>query len=431
MKLDKKTLKQISMVTNTLGPRGKLMIIDRPDAEAVCTKDGYSVAYKIQDPTHIFKLIRQAAKKQVEECGDSSTSVVLLASEMVKRLNRKDLPKLKNLIGWITSTIDAEKTPVIPEKDLFNIAMIPANSDEEIARPIADAILKNGVEGHYIIEEKFDAGIEYEQLTGYYLSLGMSDPFFANTTAGSCVFNNPVFYIKDQITLSDLALPASQAAQAGKPLVVIGSCSEECIEAMKQNQMKGIGNYVHIDTTYFPQNKKADLILDLQTLSECVTKIDVKRHATLIEFKKTKELSAYIQKLKKSDKNSGEEENQVKERIARFESKICKIKVGSDSVAGLSEKKDHVEDTILSALSALREGYVPGAGYELYRISKELPYKYRQIFSSVWRKVGRIIPDDTIIDSAACIKSQIKNAFEVASLILNSQQDVITVEKKK
>ncbi len=429
MKIDKKTQKQVDLVVGTLGPKGRLVTIDYKNNEAVCTKDGFSVAYKIQDPTHMFKLLRQASKKQVEETGDSSTSVMLLASEMVKRLDRKDLPKLKDLIGWITATIDAEKMPVDVEKDLFNVAMIPANSDREIAEPITEAIKHNGVDGHYIIEEKFDAGIEYEQLTGYYLNLGMSDPFFANTATGSCVFSDPVFFIKDQITLSELSIPASQAAQQHKPLVVIGSCSEECVDAMKQNQLKGIGSYVHIDTTYFPQNKKADLFLDLQTLSSCVTKIDIRRHATLIEFKKTKELSAYIQRLKKSDKNSGEEKNQVKERVARFESKICKIKVGSDSVAGLSEKKDHVEDTILSTLSALREGYVPGAGYELYRISKELPWKYRKIFSSVWRKVGRIIPDDTIIDSAACIKSQIKNAFEVASLILNSQKDYISVEK--
>lgn len=430
MKLDKKTLHQISMVTNTLGPKGKLMTIDYRENEAVCTKDGYSVAYKIQDPTHVFKLLRQASQQQVKDAGDGSTSVMLLASEMVKRLNRKDLPKLKDLIGWINATIDAEKR-TISNEDLFDVAMIPSNSDEEIAKPIAEAIKNNGVDGHYIIEEKFDAGIEYEQLTGYYLNIGMSDPFFANSVNGSCVFNNPVFFIKDQITLSELSIPASQAAQSGKPLVVIGSCSQECVDAMKNNQLKGIGNYCHIDTTYFPQNKKADLILDLQTLSECVTKIDVRRHATLIEFKKTKELSTYVQRLKKSDKTSGEEKNQVKERVARFESKICKIKVGSDSVAGLSEKKDHLEDTILSTLSALREGVVPGAGYELYRISKELPWKYRLIFSSVWRKVGKITPNEKIIDSAAVVKSQIKNAFEVASLILNSQSDVITIEKKK
>lgn len=429
MKIDKLTQKQVDLVVGTLGPKGKLVIIDYPANEAVCTKDGFSVAYKIQNPTHIFKLLRQASKKQVEECGDSSTSVMLLASEMVKRLDKKDLPKLKDLIGWITQYIDADKSPVNIKKDLLNVAMIPANSDYEIAKPIADAIEKNGVDGHYIIEEKFDSGIEYEQLDGYYLNLGMSDPFFANTTSGSCVFREPVFFIKDQITLSDLAVPASQAAQNGQSLVVIGSCSEECIDAMKQNQLKGIGSYCHIDTTYFPQNKKADLILDLQTLAPFVTKIDVKRHATLIEFKQSKELSAYIQRLKKSDKTSGEEKNQVKERIARFESKICKIKVGSDSVAGLSEKKDHVEDCILSTLSALRDGIVPGAGYELYKISKELPWKYRRIFSSIWRRVGRIIPNDTIVDSSACIKSQIKNAFEVAQLILSSQKDYITVEK--
>ena len=428
MKLDKKTLKQISMVTNTLGPNGRIVTINYPE-EAVVTKDGFTVAYKMKEPTHIFKLLRQASKKQVEECGDASTSVMLLASEMVKKLKREDMPELKNKIDWITNYIDADKDIVDPERDLLNVAMIPANSDYEVAKPISDAIKVNGVDGHYIIEEKMDSGIEYEQLTGYYLNIGMSDPFFANTTTGSCVFREPIFYIKDQITLSDLAVPASQAAQQGKPLIVIGSVSEECIEAMKQNQLKGIGNYCHIDTTYFPQNKKADLILDLQTLSPFVTKIDVKRHATLIEFKKDKELTNYIQRLKKSDKNSGEEKNQMKERIARFESKICKIKVGSDSVAGLSEKKDRVEDCILSTLSALRDGIVPGAGYELYKISKELPYKYRRIFSSVWRKVGRIIPSEEIVDSSACIKSQIKNAYEVAHLILNSQKDYITVEK--
>ena len=65
MKIDKLTQQQIDLVANTLGPRGKLVIIDYRGNEAVCTKDGFSVAYKVQNPTH--KKVKFNQKNQIRK----------------------------------------------------------------------------------------------------------------------------------------------------------------------------------------------------------------------------------------------------------------------------------------------------------------------------------------------------------------------------
>lgn len=443
MKLDKNTLSLVKTVVDTMGPNGKLTILNYK-AEALATKDGYNTAYSIPEPTPIFKLLRQASKQQAQTEGDGTTGVINLATEMVKRCNFKDLKELESVCNNVKDIIDVDKQELdqfncfsnsnylsddplkVRKTNLFNVSMIVTNGDERVAKPISEAIFHNGPTGHYIVEETQDPDITYEQIVGFYLPIGYGDPFFINQTNGSVVFNNPKFVIKDQITMSELAVPASQAAQENVPLVIIGSISEDTLNVIKTNQMKGVGQYLWINTAYVPAQHKADIFVDLEKLAPTITKVETRSNNTIFQFKEDKALKSHIKMLKSDSKAN-------RERIARFESKICKIKVGANSAAELKQIKDSVEDCILSTISAYKNGVVTGAGYALKKAFKEAcksysffkKLKYKKIFEANYNKIGvKYIDPVKVIDSAGVIKSQIDIAYDVAKTILSSNHVV-------
>lgn len=198
MKLDRLTKEQVNIVTDTMGPNGRLTILDY-DAEALATKDGYNTCYSIPNPTPIFKLLRQASKQQALEQGDGTTGVINLAYHMTSNLHFKDLKELEKVCEDVKNMLDINAEPIesynnptayaynsksSPSKtlqdNLLKVAMIVTNSDSKVAEPIAKAIYHNGPTGHYIVEEVQEPGVTYEQIEGYYLPVGYGDPFFIN-----------------------------------------------------------------------------------------------------------------------------------------------------------------------------------------------------------------------------------------------------------
>lgn len=424
MKLSKYLQEKISSVTDSIGPNGALTAYDNK-VDTVITKDGVSIADftlenldpKQEKDNSIFKLIRQAAKKTVSESGDNTSSTFLLTKTILENCNTKDVAKIQEITAQIQSQINENKKKVKSLSELENIARVASNDDSEIYKTVATLVWENKEDGHYIVEDQYEKGIAVEKITGFYVDCGMTDPFFVNQTNGTCKLTNPAFIVGDQITISELSLAATKAKQEDKALVVIGSLSEDSINALKTNQLKQYGEYCHIDTTYYPNNKKINLLNDLREVIEAI-KEDKKVVFTaykgycVIEYDHdNKKLKEYIKKIQKSDT----------ERYARFNNKVCKIKVGSDSTAGLRAKRDALEDTILSSINALKEGYLQGGGTFLHECAKKLPRKYKKIYNCVYEQIGIKEVPEWVIDSASAVNSFVKNSCEVSCLILNTK----------
>ena len=424
MKLSKYLQEKIAAVTDSLGPQGKLTAYDN-GIDTVITKDGVSIADftlenldpKQETDNSLFKLIRQAAKKTVSESGDNTTSTFLLTKTILENSNRSDIKKIQEITSQIQAEINENKKRVKSLRELQNIARVASNDDSDIWGVVANLVWDNKEDGHYIVEDQYEKGIAVEKITGFYVDCGMTDPFFVNQTNGTCKFTNPSFLVGDQITISELSLAATKAKQEDKPLVVIGSLSEDSINAMKTNQLKQYGEYCHIDTTYYPNNKKIGLLNDLQEVVHCIENdknvvfTAYKAYCVLEYDHDNKALKEYTKKIQKSDT----------ERLARFNSKVCKIKVGSDSTAGLRAKRDALEDTLLSCINALKTGYLPGGGLFLHEFAKRLPSKYKRIYNCTYKQIGVKEVPEWVIDSASAVTSFVKNSAEVACLILNTQ----------
>jgi chaperonin GroEL len=63
----------------------------------------------------------------------------------------------------------------------------------------------------------------------------------------------------------------------------------------------------------------------------------------------------------------------LNQRIARLTGGVGVISVGAATETEMKEKKDRVDDALSATKAAVAEGYVPGGGMTLYRLSKALP----------------------------------------------------------
>ena len=88
--LEKKLKKGINTLANavktTMGPKGKLVLIQKPGYHPIVTKDGVTVANSINLPDEVenlgVKVIKEAASRTAEEAGDGTTTSTVLAQSV-------------------------------------------------------------------------------------------------------------------------------------------------------------------------------------------------------------------------------------------------------------------------------------------------------------------------------------------------------------
>lgn len=123
----------------------------------------------------------------------------------------------------------------------------------------------------------------------------------------------------------------------------------------------------------------------------------------------------------------------MERRIASMSSAVGIIKVGASTQANSLYNKHKIEDAVFACKSALKGGYVKGAGLCLKEISDKM--KEDDILKSVllapWQQIqdsfdGELKIGDDIIDPANVVESAIEHATEVVAQL--STCDILTVE---
>lgn len=417
--MQKQIIKQIkdavNIIGSTLGPNGKLVAItnENPNtnkSETILTKDGYKVSQSIKDNSAGANFVRQVCKRQVREVGDGTTSVAILLAHLVD-YSLKDLFALQQLEKPLKEYLNNIAVKKIDKESLFNLAMVSSNGDEKIADTVANVVSKNGKDGHYIVEERDQDGITSEQIKGYVLDSGYTNQAFVNTKTGVEMVN-PVVFIKDYISLSDIAPVATRAIQENKPFLCIGQCDEQALASLVDNHIKGIGQFCNIALSAVG-NKRADLVADLTVLAPHITKVHVTRRMATFEYNETADTKKLVKAIENESKTlSGAEKAWCKERLARLESKIAKIYVGAETTAQMVELKDRLEDAILAVMQGF-DGYVPGAGQALDNFAPT----YHKVWHVIRDAVGVKNVPDTVIEPANLVYQVYKTAVEQAILI--------------
>ncbi|MCK4557500.1 MAG: chaperonin GroEL, partial [Candidatus Aminicenantes bacterium] len=156
-------LKGINILSNvvkeTLGPRGKNVVLDKKFGSPTSTKDGVTVAKEIElkDPLENMgaQLVKEVASKTSDVAGDGTTTATVLTqsifAEGLKYVTAGANPNLiKKGVDQAVAEVVKELKKMSREVSgemIAQVGAISANNDESIGSIIAEAMDKVGKDG--------------------------------------------------------------------------------------------------------------------------------------------------------------------------------------------------------------------------------------------------------------------------------------------
>lgn len=401
-----------NLVKETLGPRGKNVVIEKKFGSPVSTKDGVTVAKEVElkDPLENMgaQLVKEVASKTSDVAGDGTTTATVLAqiifSEGLKHVTAGRNPMLikKGIDKAVEKVVDYLKkmSQEVTGEMIANVGAISANNDESIGKIIAEAMDKVGKDGVITVEEAKGLETTMEVVEGMQFDRGYLSPYFiTDPERMECVLENPLILLHEK-KISNLRefLPLLESvAKMGRPLLVIAEDVEgEALATLVVNKLKGTFSCAAVKAPGFGDRRKAmlediailtggkviteDIGVKLENvtidwLGEAKKVVIDKDNTTIVEGKgKAEDVQARIKQIRVQieETTSDYDREKLQERLAKLVGGVALIKVGAATETELKEKKARVEDAMHATKAAVEEGIVPGGGVALLRCQKAL-----------------------------------------------------------
>lgn len=400
-------------VKTTMGPKGKLVLIQRPSDHPIVTKDGVTVANSVNLIDEVenlgVKVIKEAASRTADEAGDGTTTATVLAqsifSEGLKMKSAGFEPDLIRLgiekaVKSVKQSLLTQTRDVKSKKELKQVSLISANGEEEISSLIVDAIEASGADGSVIVEEAKGFGSSLTVVEGYRLERGFLSPYFVTDKDRILTeFNNPLILLADRSfdSIRDLMGVLELSLDASKPLLIIANNIEgDALQGLVLNKVKGSLRVCAIKSPGFGQSRYEQL-LDLQavvggSIVDSTTDLSLfaiddfgstkkvvigKTTSMLIsdETSKSEAIRKRISGIKdnlKSETLESQEIELLKYRLQQLSGGVAILRIGAATESELIERYDRVDDALHATKAAIQEGILPGGGVALVRSQKDL-----------------------------------------------------------
>ncbi|MCA9284854.1 MAG: chaperonin GroEL [Phycisphaerales bacterium] len=397
----------------TLGPSGRVVVLEKSFGAPTVTKDGVTVAKEIEleDPYENMgaQMVKEVASKSSKDAGDGTTTATIYAEAIFQE-------GLKNITAGANANavkrgIDAAVKAVVtelgrmskPVKDSNEIAQVgacSANQDRQIGDIIAEAMKKVGKDGVITVEEGKSLETEVELLEGMQFDKGYLSPHFVTNPADmECVLEDCHILIHEKKISSakDLLPVLGKIAETGKSLLIVAEDIDgEALATLVVNKLRGVLKVCAVKAPGFGDRRK-EMLQDIAVLTggtavmdelgiqlESVTltdlgrakKITVNKDATTIVegAGKTKDIQGRIEQIKAQIENTSSDYDREKlqERLAKLAGGVAQINVGAATEVEMKEKKARVEDALHACRAAVEEGILPGGGVAVLRARKVL-----------------------------------------------------------
>jgi chaperonin GroEL len=395
----------------TLGPTGRVVVLEKSFGSPTVTKDGVTVAKEIEleDPSENMgaQMVKEVASKTSNVAGDGTTTATIYAEAIFEEglKNVAAGAKAMQLKRGIEKACDAiveelqrMSKPIRRSEEIAQVGTCAANQDAEIGRMIAEAMDKVGKDGVITVEEGKGLETSVELVEGMQFDKGYISPHFANKPETmECDLENTCVLIHEKkiSTIKDLVPLLEKIAQAGRPLVVIAEDVEgEALATLVVNKLRGTLQCCAVKAPGFGDRRKEmlrdiaimtggkaimeDMGISLENIqmsdlgSAKRVRID-KENTTIIEGGgKTADIKGRIEQIKNEIETttSDYDREKLEERLAKLSGGVAQINVGAATEVEMKEKKARVEDALHACRAAVEEGILPGGGVAVLRARK-------------------------------------------------------------
>lgn len=449
--IQKATLSDLSdMLKQSFGPYGSTTCIKKLNALNMYTKDGHNILSNI----YYNGIIEQSIKDDVESItrhivttvGDGTTSAVLLSNNIFSAILDKeknsvltDLPpavllrRFENVVDTIGALIKNNAKECTVE-NIYDIAMISSNGDEEVARTMENIYREYGMDVFIDVAISNSTEDVLKVYDGVTINSGFADPCYINTANNEAYINDAHIYVfedpidtpemgrfLDLIITNNIINPLNQKGGTVVPTVIICPrvsrdscmCLDSLIDQYTASKPSARPPFVLI-TNYYDQEAINDIV-KLCGIKPIRKYIDPKNqekdqkvgnaptyknvhtwfgkadavvatsgHTKFINPSKmydekgnpTDTYSSLIDFLEKEISvaiDNGENAGvtgALKRRLNALKANMVEYLVGGITVADRDSKRDLIEDTVKICRSAAANGVGYAANFEAYKASK-------------------------------------------------------------
>jgi chaperonin GroEL len=396
-------------VSSTLGASGLSVILENDKGKPVITKDGVTVANNIflLDPVENMgaTLLKDAARKTVQEAGDGTTTATVLAHSILKNaykaLEQDSSRTLKEGIASGVEKVIAylEKIAIPVDGDMIDqVATISANNDKELGKLISDAFKSVGNTGVVIMQTTDEPDTTIEVVDGVQYDQALkSNHFITNQNTNAAELDNPYILISESPipNIRRIQSVLEHVIKKNKSLLIIADVEPQVLNTLAMNKMKGNIKVNVIDLPTYGITRKEvmqdlsmltgakiineDLgddmdLIDIEMLGTCVKAVTNTEETVLQVEGKSEEVEEKIKAIQEELEKPMLPGHKVRyeKRLARLSAKVAVVKVGANSEVELKEKRDRVEDAICATKAAIKEGIVPGGGIALLNAAQKI-----------------------------------------------------------
>jgi len=399
-------------VSSTLGASGKCVMLEDHAGRPIITKDGVTVADSIilRDPVENMgaTLLKEAARKTVQEAGDGTTTATVLAHAILKEaykvVDKTNSRELKNGINEsVKKVVKYLKSLSVDVKGqmIDQIATISTNNEPALGKIIADAFRAVDNTGVVMMETSSDGKTHVEVVDGVQYEKGLKNShFITNKVSKTAELEKPLILLLESPvdTIRQIQSVLEHVIKNNKPLLIIGDLEQGVLSALAMNKTKGNIKVNVIDAPTYGINKQ-QMLQDLSILTgatiinedlgddmnmiqpdhlgTCLKSVTSHEDTILQINESTEEVNQVIQDIKEKllkEKNPNKL-IKLEKRLAMLSAKIAIVKVGANSEIELKEKTDRVEDAICATKAAIKEGIVPGGGIALLNAATNINAK--------------------------------------------------------
>ncbi|MEK6703724.1 MAG: chaperonin GroEL [Planctomycetota bacterium] len=397
----------------TLGPSGRVVVLEKSFGSPTVTKDGVTVAKEVELEDAYENLgaqmIKEVASKSSKDAGDGTTTATIYAeaiySEGLKVITAGANPNLvkrgiDQAVQVVVDELKKNSKKVETSKEIAQVGTCSANHDANVGTIIAEAMDKVGKDGVITVEEGKSLETAVELVEGMQFDKGYLSPHFVtNLQTMEAELTNPYILIHEKKISSakDLLPILGKVAESGSQLLIISEDVDgEALATLVVNKLRGILKIAAVKAPGFGDRRKA-MLEDLAILTggkaimeelginlETVELADLGRakkvtidkdNCTIVEGGGSNtDIKARVDQIRHQiDATSSDyDREKLEERLAKLAGGVAQINVGAATEVEMKEKKARVEDALHACRAAVEEGILPGGGVAVLRARKAL-----------------------------------------------------------
>jgi chaperonin GroEL len=392
----------------TLGPRGRHVVLERLDAAATLTNDGFAIAREIELPDPFenlgVQLLKEVAARTSQSAGDGTTTAVVLAQALVDEGLRAVAAGcrpaalrrgIEKATAAAVDSIRRQARAIERPEDIAHVATIAAGQDAVLGGMVAEAVSRVGRGGVITIEQGRGTTTTLEVVEGLRFERGYLSPYFVTDPEQmAVVLEDPLLLLTDRrlSAVAEVLTALELAANAGRPLLVIAEDVEgEALATLVVNRLRGVVASVAVKAPGIGDQQR-DILEDLAVLTGArlltresglsleklieqdlgrAKRAEVERESTTIleGGGRPREIRERIDMLEHAlrDCTRDSEREPLRSRLGALSGGVAVVRVGAHTEPELKERTARLEDALAATRSAVEEGIVPGGGVALIR----------------------------------------------------------------